>query len=316
MFATLSVVLPIFGLILTGYLCRKYGVLDCAATTQLNRFVVYLALPALLLDVTANATWQQLYQPGFIAAFGLGCGLIFALTVALRLRAARTLADATIDGLAAAYANTGYVGFPLCLLAFGRDGTAPVAIASIITIGILFGTAIVLVEVGQHSDGHKGRMTLKVARSLAGNPLLIAPALGIAFAASGLHMPTSGEAFLKLLSAAASPCALVGLGLFIAETRTAPRSDGAAPALLTFGKLVLQPALTWFLAFRIFALPAAPAGAAVLLAALPTGTGPFMLAELYRREAIITSRTILLSTIGSLLTLSLVLYLAAHNSLG
>jgi malonate transporter len=53
---------------------------------------------------------------------------------------------------------------------------------------------------------------------------------------------------------------------------------------------------------------------AVVLAALPTGTGPFMLAEFYRREAHITSRTILLSTVGSLVTLSLLLLFMRHGA--
>jgi predicted permease len=42
----------------------------------------------------------------------------------------------------------------------------------------------------------------------------------------------------------------------------------------------------------------------VLLAALPTGTGPFMLAEFYRREAGITSTVVLASTVVSLATIS------------
>jgi predicted permease len=71
--------------------------------------------------------------------------------------------------------------------------------------------------------------------------------------------------------------------------------------------LLLQPALTWWLAARVFALSPMLVEMSVVLAALPTGTGPFMLAEFYRREAHITSRTILLSTLGSLVTLSLLL---------
>ncbi|MEH6365912.1 MAG: AEC family transporter, partial [Pseudomonas marincola] len=42
--------------------------------------------------------------------------------------------------------------------------------------------------------------------------------------------------------------------------------------------------------------------------ALPTGTGPFMLAEYYQRDAAVVSRSILFSTLGSLVTLSLCLY--------
>jgi malonate transporter len=50
----------------------------------------------------------------------------------------------------------------------------------------------------------------------------------------------------------------------------------------------------------------------VLLAALPTGTGPFMLAEFYQREANMTSRVILASTVVSVVTLSAYLAIANH----
>ncbi|NIU61684.1 MAG: AEC family transporter, partial [Pseudomonas stutzeri] len=48
---------------------------------------------------------------------------------------------------------------------------------------------------------------------------------------------------------------------------------------------------------------------ALLLSALPTGTGPYMLAEFYGREGSRVSRVVLYSTLGSLLTLSLILLL-------
>ena len=83
--------------------------------------------------------------------------------------------------------------------------------------------------------------------------------------------------------------------------------------MLTGSKLLLQPVLTWWLAARVFVLPLTLVQMAVLLAALPTGTGPFMLAEFYQREAHITSRTILLSTLGSLVSLSLLLLYMPHN---
>ena len=66
------------------------------------------------------------------------------------------------------------------------------------------------------------------------------------------------------------------------------------------------------LAFKVFSLPTLWAASAVLLSALPTGTGPFMLAEYYNREAGLISRTILLSTVASLLTLTGLLYLLGY----
>jgi predicted permease len=51
-------------------------------------------------------------------------------------------------------------------------------------------------------------------------------------------------------------------------------------------------------------MPVLWAHTALLVSALPIGTGPFMLAKLYNREAAITSRAILVSTVVSLATVS------------
>jgi malonate transporter and related proteins len=303
MFSTVAIVLPIFALILAGYLSRKLKILGPNAATELNRFVIYLALPALLFDIMARVSWTQLDQPGFIAAFGLGAGIVFVLTVVWRARNLRHVADASIDGIATAYANTGYIGFPLCLLVFGRSSLAAVTIASIITVCVLFAVAIVVIEISLQTERHSARLVRKVGGSLLRNPLLIAPVLGALYSAAGLHLAGSVETFFTLLGGAASPCALVGLGLFLAQKRTAAAGHGSMPVWLALTKLVVQPALTWFFAYRVFSVPTPLAQIAVLVAALPTGTGPFMLAEFYQREGALTSKTILFSTLGSLLTL-------------
>ncbi|WP_186054616.1 AEC family transporter [Burkholderia gladioli] len=308
MSATLPILLPIFALILAGFLCRRRGLLGPSAASELNRFVVWLALPALLFDVMAHATWAQLDQPRFIAAFSIACAAVFGAVLALRLARGRPLADASVDAIAAAYPNTGYIGFPLALLVFGPPGLMPTTIVTIIVACVLFGFAIVLIEIGLQSERAPHRLALKVLASLGRNPLIVSPIVGALVSAAHVAPPASVETFLKLLGGAASPCALVGLGLFLAEKRPA---HGVLPdaLLLTAIKLVVQPALTWWLSARVFGLPPVLVVMAVVLAALPTGTGPFMLAEFYRREPQVTSRTILFSTVASIATLSMLLIL-------
>ena len=311
MLSTLTTVLPIFALIFAGWLARRIGVLGPHASAELNRFVVYLALPALLFDVIAHAQWTEVWQPGFIAAFGIGAALVFCLTIAVRLRRPRHLADAAIDGLNAGYANTGFVGFPLALAALGREALAPTLIATIITVCILFAIAIVLIEAGLQTEKRRKHLFIKVGGSLLRNPLLLAPVIGAIFPLTGLSVPGSAESFLKLLGGAASPCALIALGLFLGAKRETTEQDIGSAVLLVSFKLVLQPAVTWVMATAVFGLSPLLTHVAVLLAALPTGTGPFMLAEFYQREADITSNVILASTAASVLTLSGYLALAA-----
>lgn len=309
MSSILNVVLPIFALILAGYLCRRSGVLGEAASGELNRFVVWLALPALLFKVTATATWEQIWHPGFIVSVSAGCVLVFAATVACRLYQRRPLADASIDGLSAAYANTGFLGIPLCVLLLGEPGLLPAIVATLIVACALFALGIVLVEIAlqraNHQQLHPLRACAKVGRSLVKNPLLVAPVLGAAWATGGTALPGPASQFLTLLGTAATPCALVSLGLFLAQKQQG-RRDGTLGLVLA--KLLLQPLVTAFLAFRVFELPALWANSALLLSALPTGTGPFMLASFYGREGALVARVILLTTLGSLVTVSLCLY--------
>jgi predicted permease len=305
--STLLIVLPIFALILTGWVARRTGALGEHATREVNRLVVYLALPALLFDIMANAEPAQIWQPGFIAAFGLGCGVVFFGTLAFSLLRRRGLADAAIEGLNASYANTGFIGFPLIVAVVGASGLGPTLVATILTVTVLFGVAIVLIELGTQSGGHGRDVARRTLLAVVTNPLLIAPTAGAVVMLAGWSLPAPVQSFLDLLGGAASPCALIALGLFLAGSGAGAARPGEVGVLVGL-KLLAQPAATWVFAGPVLGLPAELAYIAVLLAALPAGTGPFMLAELYGRGAATTSRVVLLTTVLSVVTLSAFLY--------
>jgi predicted permease len=309
MLSHLLVVLPIFALILAGWIARRSHALGPHATREVNRLVVYLALPALLFDIMAKADWSEIWHPGFILAFASGCAAIFGLTLWIRIRQGCHLADAAIDALNASYANTGFMGFPLVLAVVGGSGMGATLVATILTVCVLFAVAIVLIESGLRSAARRRDIAWKTFVALAKNPLLLAPVAGALVMASGWTLPGPLDRFLQLLGGAASPCALIALGLFLADNRSAGHQPSGArvEALLVGLKLLAQPAITWLIAAPILGLPPAAAHTAVLLAALPTGTGPFMLAEFYGREAVRTSRVVLATTVLSVATLSLYL---------
>lgn len=311
MLSNLSVVLPIFALVLTGWIARRSGALGPNATREVNRVVVYLALPALLFDIVAKADPAELWQPGFLLAFFCGCAVIFGGTVWARLRLGGHLADATIDGLNAGYANTGFVGFPLLLAAIGDTAMGPTLVATILTACVLFAVGIILIESGLRAEARRRDIVGKTLRSLTRNPLLVAPVLGAVLPVTGWPLPEGLDTFLSLLGGAASPCALIALGLFLADNAgRKPRAGRRVEAGLIGLKLIGQPAVTWVVAGPILGLPAMTVHIAVLLAALPTGTGSFMLAEFYGREALLTGRIVLSTTVLSIVTLSAYLAVA------
>jgi predicted permease len=298
----INAVFPLFALILVGYVSGRKRLLGAGAVDSLNKFVVWMALPALLFQAMAQITWQQINQPGYVAASSLAIAAVFCVSYMLDRHRRGRLADASIEGLASSYSNAGFMGIPLCLMVFGPESLPAVIIATLLTACALFAFSIVLIEIDLQGSRNILATTRKVVWSLLRNPLVAAPLLGLAVAAIQLPLPYAVLQFTTLLGAAASPCALVTIGLFLAQGEPAEH-HGAVWRIVAL-KLVLHPLITFVLVRWVFDMPPLWAATAVLLAALPVGTGPFMLAKLYEREPATTSRAILISTVLSLATVS------------
>ena len=56
----LNIVLPIFAIIIIGYIAGATNVVPKSGAKSLNNFVFYIALPALLFQSTATAPLEQL----------------------------------------------------------------------------------------------------------------------------------------------------------------------------------------------------------------------------------------------------------------
>ena len=301
--AVLNSALPIFALILTGFICGYFGVFDRTATDNLNRFAVYLALPSLMFVAMSKITPDQVRQFGFIAAFCGGFAVCFAVAFLISRLRGRRVANASIEGLDAGYSNVGFMGIPMCLLVFGPESAPASIIATLFTACVLFLFAVVVVEIDLQK-GHNFWATLgKVVPTLLRSPLLVAPVAGLIVGLAGIPVPEPFINFTTLLGGAASPAALICIGLFLAQ-ESVVSDDAVSIGILVSLKLILQPLVTAVLAFHVFTMPPLWSHSAVILSALPIGSGPFTIAKLYGLEAGVTSGAILASHVFAVLTVS------------
>ena len=169
-------------------LARRIGILGPNAYLELNRFTASLALPALIFDNVAHVTPAQLHQPGFVASFGIGALVVFAVPL-IFARGQRAFGDRALDGLSGCYPNTGYIGLPLAFLAFGPPSAPGATIAAVFTTCILFGIAIALLEWDLHRGHAFGVTARKVASSLLRNPIVIAPICALTVTAGWVEIP-------------------------------------------------------------------------------------------------------------------------------
>ena len=113
------------------------------------------------------------------------------------------------------------------------------------------------------------RTFLRASWRVATNPLPLSIALGLLVSALGLRPPVPVEKWIDLLGAAAAPCALFAMGLFLSDKSI--KSGLADAGLATVVKMLVQPALA-FLLLPLFGvdLRSVPGMVALLMAALPT----------------------------------------------
>lgn len=305
--AILEIALPFFAIIFTGYAARRLRLLDDAAVVGLNTFVLYIALPPLLFAKVATAPLDRLFDPRWFAAF-YGVALTLFALVFLRGRlAGADSSHAAFQGLAAVWTNSGYMGIPLLLTAFGDRAAIPPVLALVFDNLITAPIAIAILE-GRGGGGMR-RVGAQVLRGLSRHPLILAVIPGFAVAILGLPLPAPVFAFTSLAGAAAAPAALVALGASLVGVSL--REAGREVLLLTLVKLLVHPAAIALAVFWLLPLPADMAVATLVTAALPTGAMVYVLAQRYGTFVDRASTIVFATHALSVVTLSVLLALLA-----
>jgi len=129
MLDVVALVLPLFSVIVIGYISGRLSSLGKDALGWLNFFILYIALPALFYKLLSTTPVEEFNNYRFFfSSLGVTFSVFLAcFLIALLIR--RTgIATATIQGLGAAYGNIGYLGPPLAIAAFGPEAGVPVAL--------------------------------------------------------------------------------------------------------------------------------------------------------------------------------------------
>ena len=304
--------LPFFGLIGLGFICGRLMPLPESGLAWMNFFIVYVALPALfinLISVTPFAelgNWPFVLTTSAVTAFGYGVSFFAA-----RLIGGTSWKEATLAGVAGSYANVGYMGPGLTLAALGQDSTAPTAL--IFTFDSIFFFAFVpfMAAMTGGEKTHFGATARLVVKRIVTHPFNIATAVGVAMAYFQAKPPAPVGKLLTLLQSAAAPSALFVMGVTIA-LREVKRTGREMPALLAI-KLVTQPLIVWAALSLVGDFGRVWTFTAVLMAALPPALNAFVMANQYQTYVERASATILIGTLCSVVTVTGLLYLIASG---
>lgn len=308
--AILTITFPIFALIGIGYGAVRTGVFAPSDMKVLGKYVLNIALPALLFNTLATRDLSEILNFGYLAVFALGGLLTIGVTWIWFTLQGTGPARRAIAVMGSTCPNSGFVGYPVMLLVFPDLAGIVLALNMVVENFLLIPLCLMLLEASRDRQGKSllriaGRIILGVLR----RPMVIGLLLGLAMMLSGLPMPQMFTRLMEVLAASSSALALFVIGGSLVGLPII--GQRALAAQIVVGKLLVSPALT-ALVIMILPLIGWPllsgdmAVAVILSTAMPMFGIYTLLAQDYGHEGI-ASIALLGATAGAFVSLSILL---------
>ncbi|ABC27394.1 predicted Permease [Hahella chejuensis KCTC 2396] len=295
-----GVVLPIFFLVILGFLLRRSNMIDGAFIETGSRLVFKIALPTLIF---LNVAELQLGQVVNLAQLGYAIVSTTVGFIAVWIIAKRYISEPTQLGVfvqGAFRGNLGIVGLALCAGAYGAQG---VAVGSVLLgfVTLLYNLLSVwALTASQHQNAKLP--WAGVLKEIVRNPLIISIVLALGFAALQIPLPDMAKKAAGYFADLTLPLALLCVGGSINGKVLRATSGLALHA--TQLKLIWLPVAQIVVAFAI-GIRDIYLGSLFLMFASPTATVSFVMAKAMGGDSELAAAIVALSTLASFITLAI-----------
>jgi malonate transporter len=295
-------VLPIFLLILMGWLFKRSSLLEDYGWVALERLTYFVLFPCLLAATLAKADFTGFGISSVAVAI---FGAIMLVTASLLLWKSLSKEEGarfTSIYQGSVRMNT-YIGLSLAAAFYGEKGLAAAALAIAIIVPLVNVSCVTMLAWFGNAAGRGWQGVLDACFK---NPLILGSFAGLALNITGWGMPPLLGTMAEILAEAALPLGLLAVGA--ALHLEAINQSGVIVLATSAIKLVAMPLLTWGL-LKMFGVDGVEGSIAVLFNALPTATSSYILASQYGGDAKLMASIISVETLLSMMTLSGVLAL-------
>ena len=296
----LEVILPVFLVIGFGYVSVWRGYFPVSGIDGVMRFAQSFAIPCLLFQSIAHLDLSASFDPRLLFSFYTGAAVCFTLGLfGARILFKRDWEDCVAIGFCSLFSNSVLLGLPITERAYGPE--ALIGNFAIIAIHspFCYGLGITVMEFVRNRGQSGPAFARNVARAMFHNPLVLGILAGFAVNFSGLAIPGVIDDALSLIVRAALPAALFALGGVLIQYR--PEGDSKTIAMVCLLALIVHPAIVWFMGSG-FGLPQDLFRSGVLTAAMAPGFNAYIFANMYGRARLVAASSVLVATVGSVLT--------------
>ena len=311
----LTITGPIYLVILIGFLTTRFGLFSKADMRVIGKFVVNLALPALIFNAMAQRQIQEIINPAYLLAYFAGSlGVMAAGYLWCRRRAHLNSTTSAIYVMGMSCSNSGFVGYPILLLALASVAGVSLALNLMVENVIVIPLLLALADRGRSGSAPWHQQLRQSAARLAANPIILGLVAGLLVSLIGWELPQALGRTINMFAMASGALSLFVIGGALVGLPMQGMGRKVMPIVV--GKLLVHPAMVLLalLVLPVLGLPALDPPlrtAAMVMAAMPMmGIYP-ILAQAYGQESF-SSAAMLITTVCSFFTLSALLWLIPY----
>ena len=296
----LVVIAPLFFLIFASAFLQKLKNVGDDWSKVLNDYTLNIGLPVLIFSALAKAPSLFAGQAQLIVAnsifilVSLLLAVIFGKVFRLKKQMFLTVFICFVFG------NIAYLGIPL-LVQIAGEQVLPTA--SVIVATYFFWLFIIGIGYLDFSIEKNKKIVVKnTVKNLFKNPLLLAVILGVVVGGLQIALPSVLLKSLDMVTASVTPTVLIVIGLFIGKSQIGKLTEWGPVVLFSILTLCILPAIFYFGA-KFFGFVPSHFSSSIIQAAMPLAITPFALADKYHLNKVFIARSIVLSTILSVVTI-------------
>lgn len=301
--------LPLFILILLGFLAVKLGRWQKTVTDSLTKFTFYIAFPIMLFQIMSHFSEQSEIDIKLLLVFFGGSFIVFAIGCLIASKIFELNgSQSTLFAMGGIYTNTVFVGIPIIKMLLGDQAIPIVAIIVIFNALILWTLATVSIEFVQMGK-LSGRSFIKALKNVSKNPIIIGIFTGIVVNYIGLPIPNFINQSTKMVSDMTAPLSLIVLGMGLAEYKI--RDQFLITGSICILKLAILPIVTYIVG-KLLGLPTLELQVVVLLSSVSIAINCYMMARQFEVLQGPIASSLLISTALSSVTTPLILSIMTH----
>ncbi|MCQ2437229.1 MAG: AEC family transporter [Clostridia bacterium] len=304
---TTNVVLPVFLVMVVGYLCRRFGMVSADNVSAMNKLVFRLFLPASLVKslMTVDRSVPMDYTVLLFALGGILTIFVLGLIFVPMFEKDNRRRGVILQGLFRS--NYAIFGVPLCEALFAENGSGLPAMLVLVVVPIFNILAVVSLE--RYRGG-----TVSIARMLKGiakNPLIWACIIGFVLMELGNPLPEPLAQTVGKLAAVSSPLALFVLGATI-ELRRVGRNKLSLTVMVLM-RLLIVPAAALVVAY-LMGIRGEAFGALMIVFGSPCAVSSYIMAAQMDGDGELAAQQVMITAAVGALGMSLLI--SVSESLG